>query len=102
MNQFENETTMWTLEKCIKELTDLDQLDEVINIVRKRVKKLSLSNKYSLVVGQKVEVTGTGKFETGKVLKLNRSRAKLEVSVSGTTAIYHVPYSMIRIKTESK
>ena len=77
-------------------------MDQVYNLVKDKRRRLSLNNKYKLIIGEEVTVTGSGKFETGKILKLNRTRAKLEVYVGGEKAIYTVPYSMIRAKIGEK
>ena len=78
MNQFEKETTMWTLEKCINELDSLDELDQVYNIVKDKRRRLSLNNKYKLIVGQEVSITGSNNIQSGKIVKINRTRAVVD------------------------
>ena len=45
--------------------------------------------------GDKVRVTGTGKFEHGVVTKVNRTKAVLDVYIDDKLYKYTVPFTMI-------
>ena len=84
------------LYKYINTLDSIDDLNIVKIMVKNRRDMLSVETKLGLIIGEKVMIKGAGKFETGKILKINRTRAKMEVYVDGKKCIYTVPFSMIR------
>ena len=96
MSEFEKETILWTLEKCIKDITSLDDLKKIKTIIKSRERKIAGDHRYNLIIGEEVKVVGTTKFRTAKIKKLNPTRAKVEVYIDGKKAIYHVPYTMLR------
>lgn len=98
MKQNPQEVAMFEIESNIDTLTSLDQLDKVYEYIKYRRKKLSLANKYNLVVGQEVTISGSNKIESGKIVKINRTRAVVNVDDVQWT----VPFSMIRTKLEVK
>ena len=95
MSQFENETTMWTIEKCINEIDNLDDLTRIITFIKSKRKQLASNNAAQLIKGDKVRISGSNKIEEGIVTKINRTRAVIDVDGVSWT----VPFEMI-IKTE--
>ena len=93
--QFEKETVMWTLEKCINELDNLDDLSKIVDIVKSKRKRLATDNAARLIKGDKVSISGSRRIEEGIVTKINRTRAVIVVNGVSWT----VPFEMIR-KTE--
>ena len=95
MNQFENETTMWTIEKCINEIDNLDDLTRILTFIKSKRKQLGSNNAAQLIKGDKVRISGSNKIEEGIVTKINRTRAVIDVDGVSWT----VPFEMIT-KTE--
>ena len=95
MNQFENETNLWTIEKCINEIDNIDDLSKIYSLVKSKRKRLASSNAAHLIKGDKVRISGSNKIEEGIVTKINRTRAVIDVNGVSWT----VPFEMIR-KTE--
>lgn len=91
MNQFEKETTLWTIEKLISEIFSLEDLREIRSTVKNRIERLAKAHKYNLKPGMKVRITGSNKLEKGTVIKINRTRAVVDVDGIEWT----VPFSMI-------
>ena len=66
MSQFEKETMLWTIEKCINQLDNIDDLNKAREIINDRRNSLARKTKYSLVVGEEVTITGSGKISYTK------------------------------------
>jgi hypothetical protein len=67
-------------------------------MVKTRSKKLATDTKSGLIIGDKVIISGSAKIESGKVIKINRTRAVVDCydkTIDGMVA-YNVPFSMIR------
>ena len=92
MSQFEKETMLWTIEKCINQLDNIDDLSIVLKLVKSKRKHLATNNAAELIIGEKVRITGSGKIEEGIVVKINRTKAVIDVDGTSWT----VPFSMIR------
>ena len=92
MNQFEKETTLWTIEKLVNDVIDIGELKTIRNLVTSRIKNVAKDNAYSLVVGETVKIAGSGKIQEGVIKKINRTRAVIMVGNVG----WNVPFEMIR------
>ena len=92
MSQFEKETMLWTIEKCINQLDNIDDLSTVLKLVQSKRKHLATNNAAQLIIGEKVKITGSGKIEEGIGVKINRTKAVIDVN--GTS--WRVPFEMIR------
>ena len=90
-----NEIIDWVLTH-----SDLNELSDIREAIKDRKQTLSGKLKYELSPGMTVNVNGAKEFTEGKVKKVNRTRAVLEVNVNGITQGYNVPFSMISIKGE--
>ena len=90
--------TNYYLYKLINTLDNLTDLDEVFNMVKSRRKTLANENAAKLVKGEEVEITGSNKIEKGTVVKVNRTRAVIDVWDANKkfSVSYNVPFSMIR------
>ena len=82
----------------INTIDNLDDLKEVKIMVDDRRGSLARKTKYELVVGEEVEISGSGRIETGKIIKINRTRAVVDCydKVRECMIHYTVPFSMIR------
>jgi hypothetical protein len=90
--------TKTDLFKLIDTLDSIDDLDLVREMVKTRSKKLARDTKSGLIIGDKVIISGSAKIESGKVIKINRTRAVVDCydkTIDGMVA-YNVPFSMIR------
>ena len=98
MSQFEKETMFWTIEKCINELKSIDELNKVKIILEDKRDSLARQTKYNLVIGEEVTISGSGRIENGKIVKINRTRAVVDCfdKKRDRTIHYNVPFSMIR------
>ena len=74
---------------------DNDKLVEINELLKSRLKTISSKLKYTLKPGDKVRITGTGKFEQGIVRKVNIKKAVLDVMINGIKYSYTVPFTMI-------
>ena len=98
MKQDPQEVAIFEIESNIDTLTSLDQIDKVYKYLKYRRNKLSPINENHLIVGEEVAITGSAKIETGKVVKINRTRAVVDCyDINRKQTIhYTVPFSMIR------
>ena len=62
----------------INTIDNIDDLDLIKNMVNDRRDSLARQTKYDLVVGEEVEISGSGRIETGKIIKINRTRAVVD------------------------
>tara|TARA_B100000519_G_scaffold54438_1_gene45421 strand:+ start:3960 stop:4301 length:342 start_codon:yes stop_codon:yes gene_type:complete len=88
---FESETAQYTIEKIIMEITNLEQLRNIKDLANKRFKMFAQAEGAMLMPGDKVKVTGSNKLEQGSIIKVNRTRAV--VNIDGKQ--WNVPFSML-------
>ena len=84
--------------KLIDTLDTIDDLNTVRDMLGVRSNDLAKETKSGLIVGDEVKISGSAKIESGKVIKINRTRAVVDCydkTVDGMVA-YNVPFSMIR------
>ena len=74
---------------------DNETLSAISSTIKDKRKYNASHLKYSLEIGDKVKVNGTGKFEHGIVTKVNKSRAVLDVMIDDKKYSYTVPFTMI-------
>ena len=79
------------MEKQINLIEDLRELQEIQGFIKDRRRILGSSIKYSLVLGDTVIINSNGKKEEGKITKINRTRAVVDMRGGSWT----VPFSMI-------
>ena len=98
MKQDPQEVALFEIESNIDTLTSLDQIDKVYKYLKYRRNKLSTINAHHLIIGEEVAITGSPRIETGKVVKINRTRAVVDCFDKNRkqTIHYTVPFSMIR------
>ena len=82
----------------INTIDDLDDIKEVRNMIDDRRDSLARKTKYDLIVGEEVTISGSGRIESGKIIKINRTRAVVDCFDKSRqkTIHYTVPFSMIR------
>ena len=99
MKQNPKEVSLFDIEKGIDNLNNLDDLNRISMYLKLRKEKLAKNNKYNLAVGQNVTITGSGKVDRGKIVKINRKRAIIDCYDKYRDAMveYSVPFSMIRV-----
>ena len=104
MKQDPQEVALFEIESNIDTLTSLDDLARVFDYIKHRRRILAKDNAYKLIVGQEVTINGSGKIESGKIVKINRTRAVIDCFDRNKKEMIHyqVPFSMIRVKTEAK
>ena len=90
--------TKTDLYKYINTLDSIDDLDLVREMLNNRRSSLARETKYNLVVGEEVTISGSGKIESGKIIKINRTRAVVDCFDKKRDCMIHytVPFSMIR------
>tara|TARA_R100001594_G_C3861193_1_gene220974 strand:+ start:188 stop:448 length:261 start_codon:yes stop_codon:yes gene_type:complete len=79
------------IEKQINLIEDVRELRQLQQVIKDRKQALGNKLKHSLSVGDKVNINGSNKVESGVILKLNRTRAV--VDIKGTS--WNVPFSML-------
>lgn len=90
-----NEIQKSLMGMSVSELTELQQFASELKIMK---------NKSGLSVGQRVYVVQKTKKTPGTVRKINKTRAIVDMVVSpitGETASYNVPFSMIQSVKEA-
>ena len=82
----------------IDTLDSIDDLDLVREMVKNRSRKLARDTKSGLVVGEEVTISGSNRIDTGKIVKINRTRAVVDCYDKNRDSMIHftVPFSMIR------
>ena len=82
----------------INTIDNLDDLNKIKSMVNDRSASLARQTKYDLIIGEKVTISGSSKIETGKIIKINRTRAVVDCydKVRECMIHYTVPFSMIR------
>ena len=79
---------------------DVNSLRPISEAIKDRKQTLSSKLKYELKPGMLVNVNGSNKFNEGVVVKVNKTRAVLDVNIKGNTYGYNVPFSMISTKED--
>ncbi len=85
------------IEKKINLIEDMRELNLIQAWTKDRKRFLGNRLKYSLQVGDKVEVKSSGKSDEGTVTKINRTRAVVDMRGSS----WNVPFSMITVTGDS-
>lgn len=49
MNNFENETRLWTIQKLINDVDDINEIKQIKEMLRGKIKSLGSENKYKLI-----------------------------------------------------
>ena len=79
------------IEKQINLIEDLRELQQIQSMVKDRKRAIGNRLKYSLSVGEEVQVSNGSTIENGTVTKINRTRAVVDMRGGSWT----VPFSMI-------
>ena len=90
------EQELWEIEKSIHEINSIEDLKDIRNTVKYRIDRLAMAIKYNLKPGMKVRITGSNKLERGIIVKVNRTRAVVDIDNKNWT----VPFSMITEEIE--
>ena len=93
MSNVKQEETMFDIYKSIMSLETQEQIKEVQGYLKTRRKDLGRSTISSLAIRDNVLVHSNGNVERGVLLKINRTRAVVDIENKGA---YNVPFSMIR------
>ena len=82
----------------INTLDNVDDLKEVQTMVVDKIESLGRQTKYNLVIGEEVKISGSGRIDSGKIIKINRTRAVVDCydKRNDKTVKFNVPFSMIR------
>ena len=90
--------TKTDLFSLIDTLDSIDDLDLVREMIKDRNRKLVRDTKSKLVIGEEVTISGSSKIESGKIVKINRTRAVVDCYDKNQDCMihYNVPFSMIR------
>jgi len=92
MTNFENETRLWTIQKLINDVDDINEIKQIKEMLRGKIRSLGSENKYKLIKGDKVVVLGTSQLEEGRIEKVKRTRAIVMVE----DRKWDVPLYMLR------
>ena len=79
------------IEKQINLIEDLRELQQIQSMVKDRKRAIGNRLKYSLSVGDEVQVSNGSTIDNGTVTKINRTRAVVDMRGGSWT----VPFSMI-------
>ena len=93
MSNVKQEETMFDIYKSIMSLETQEQIKEVQGYLKTRRKDLGREIISSLSIKDNVLIHSNGKVERGILLKVNRTRAVVDIENKGA---YNVPFSMIR------
>ena len=90
--------TKTDLYKYINTLDSIDDLDLVRSMIKTRSNELARKTKYNLIVGEEVTISGSNRIDSGKIVKINRTRAVVDCWDEARASMIHftVPFSMIR------
>ena len=88
----------------INTLDDIDDLNAVKDMVMDRRDSLGRQTKYNLIVGEEVKIVGSGRIDSGKIIKINRTRAVIDCydKNNDRNVEFTVPFSMIRRKVNAE
>tara|TARA_Y100000593_G_C4242608_1_gene302959 strand:+ start:509 stop:793 length:285 start_codon:yes stop_codon:yes gene_type:complete len=73
-------------------ISDIDELKLIRSAINDRIKEVGYRVKYTLSKGDVVIVTSKSGVEQGTIIKVNRTRAVVNLDGKGA---YNVPFSMI-------
>ena len=76
----------------LMQIRDVDELRLIRSAINDRIEEVSSRIKYELVIGDRVKVTSKSRIEHGSVIKINKTRAVINLDDKGH---YNVPFSMI-------
>ena len=98
------EDTKTDLSTLIGTLDNIDDLKEVKELVMMRIESLGRQTKYNLIVGEEVKIAGSGRIDSGKIIKINRTRAVIDCydKNNDRNVEFTVPFSMIRRKINAE
>ena len=90
--------TKTDLFKLIDTLDNADDINLVKEMLMTRSRGLARKTKLGLVVGDEVTISGSNRIDTGKIVKINRTRAVVDCYDKNRDSMIHftVPFSMIR------
>ena len=74
-------------------MDDIDKLKEMQSVIRDRIDSISFRIGRQLYTGDRVKVTSKSGIEYGHVIKVNRTRAVVNLDKGK----YNVPFSMITL-----
>ena len=94
----EQEFQDFEITKFINDLNSLDDIKKYQDMLSNRRDTLARKTKYNLVIGEEVTISGSGRIEKGKIVKINRTRAVVDCfdKMRDKMIHYTVPFSMIR------
>ena len=75
----------------INQIEDIRDLQTITDIIKLRLKDLASRTKKGLKLGDKVQINGSSKIRRGKITKINRTRAVVNID----DRLWNVPFSMI-------
>ena len=85
------EQEMWQIEKSISGLNSLEDLRHIKSVIMDKITLVAKSNARKLKPGMKVKISGSNRLEKGTIIKVNRTRAVVDVDGIQWT----VPFSML-------
>ena len=90
--------TKTDLYKLINTVDNIDDLNLIRSMVQVRNSELASETKSGLVIGDEVTISGSNRIESGKIVKINRTRAVVDCYDKNRDDMIHytVPFSMIR------
>ena len=91
------EQEMWQIEKSISGLNSLEDLRHIKSVVMDKITLVAKSNARKLKPGMKVKISGSNRLEKGTIIKVNRTRAVVDVDGIQWT----VPFSMLTEETKN-
>tara|TARA_R100000808_G_C2056783_1_gene89935 strand:+ start:159 stop:542 length:384 start_codon:yes stop_codon:yes gene_type:complete len=96
-NEMRNDTKT-DLFKLINTLDNADDINLVKEMLMTRSKSLAKKTKLGLMVGDEVIISGSNRINSGKIIKINRTKAIINCydKTIKDMVTYHVPFSMIR------
>jgi len=88
----------------INTLDNIDDLKEVKTMIIDKIESLGRETKYNLIVGEEVNIAGSGRIDSGKIIKINRTRAVIDCydKRNDRNVEFTVPFSMIRRKINAE
>ena len=85
------EQEMWQIEKSISGLNSLEDLRHIKSVIMDKITLVAKSNARKLKPDMKVKISGSNRLEKGTIIKVNRTRAVVDVDGIQWT----VPFSML-------
>ena len=90
--------TKTDLYKLINTVDNIDDLNLIRSMIQVRNSELASETKSGLIIGDEVTISGSNRVDSGKIVKINRTKAVVDCYDKKTDDIVHftVPFSMIR------